>query len=169
MNSYTEDNSQVPEMQQNLEILQELPFFSSFPIQALKLLAFTAERFLYDSDEILFEAGDDHDRAYLILHGQLTLSRDNEQRTVIRNFHDGDFTGIFALFHSTPSLFTLRTATPTRVLCLTREHFTKILEQFPETAMLSLRALTKEIHQWERKNLTKAENCCLRMAGVTNL
>ena len=45
-------------MQKNLELLNELPFFSSFPAKAMKLLAFIAERSRFSSGEVLFEEGD---------------------------------------------------------------------------------------------------------------
>ena len=63
MSSSTVENSQVPEMQQNLELLKEMPCFSSFPGKAMKLLAFLAERAQVSAGDILFEEGDDHGRA----------------------------------------------------------------------------------------------------------
>lgn len=169
MNSFTENNDQVPEMQRNLELLQELPFFSSFPIQALKLLALTAERVLFKEDEIIFEAGDDHGRAYLLFSGQLTLLIQDDKEELVRHYHEGDFTGTLSLLSPLPALFTLKAAGQTKVLSIDREHFAKIIEQFPEVARLTLIALAKEIHQWERKNLNKAESCCLTLAGVSNI
>ncbi len=168
MSSYTEDNNQVPEMQQNLELLQELPFFASFPSQVMKLLALMAERIVFSEGENIFEAGDDHGRAYLILHGQLTLIKQPPAASV-RHYYDGDFIGILSLLGSMPSLFTLQSGKETETLSIEREHFSKILEQFPETVQLSLTALAKEIHQWERKSLTTAKDCCLKLTGVTNL
>lgn len=169
MSSYTEDNDQVPEMQQNLELLQELQFFSSFPVQALKILALVSERLLFNEDEIIFETGDDHGHAYLVLQGKLVLIKDDAEQSEIQHYINGDLTGILTLFHPIPSLFTLKAAAETSVLSINREQFSKILEQFPEVARISLQALTKEVHQWERKNLTKAESCCLKLAGISNL
>ena len=41
-------------------------------------------------------------------------------------------------------------------MTINRKQFSKILEQFPETTKLSLKALLKELHQWERKNIHEA-------------
>jgi CRP-like cAMP-binding protein len=170
MSSYTAENNQVPEMQQNLELLKETPFFSYFPEKAMKLLAFLAERAQLSPGDTLFEEGDDHGRAYLILSGQLTLlkQKDNE-KVVVQRYGEGDFLGSLSLLGALPALFTLQAATETTVLTIDRKQFSKILEQFPETTKLSLKALLKELHKWERMNIHEAAACCLSRMGATVL
>jgi CRP-like cAMP-binding protein len=170
MSSYTAENNQVPEMQQNLELLQEVHLFSSFPGKAMKLLAFLANRAQLAPGDVLFEEGDDHGLAYLILSGQLTLLKhhDNEE-VVVQQYSKGDFLGFFSLLGAMPALFSLQAATTTTVLTINRKQFSKILEQFPETTKLSLKALLVELHQWERKNINQAAPCCLSRTGATVL
>ena len=170
MSSSMDDSKQISEMQQNLELLKELSFFSGFPAKAIKLLAFVAERQHFSKDETVFEEGDDHGRAYIILSGQLTLMKKNKvEKMVVQHFHQGDLLGTFSLLGVMPSLFLLKASCDTTVLTIAREHFTKIQEQFPETTALSLKALLREVYQWERKNLTQAEICCLNQTGATIL
>jgi CRP-like cAMP-binding protein len=170
MSSYTAENNQVPEMHQNLELLQEVHLFSSFPSKAMKLLAFLANRAQIAPGDVLFEEGDDHGLAYLILSGQLTLLKHHEnEKLVIQQYSKGDFLGFFSLLGAMPALFTLQAATTTTVLTINRKQFSKILEQFPETTKLSLKALLVELHQWERKNINQAAPCCLRRTGATVL
>ncbi|MFW2368681.1 MAG: Crp/Fnr family transcriptional regulator [Desulforhopalus sp.] len=170
MSSSTENNNQVPEMQQNLNLLLELPFFSAFPPQAIKLLAYLAERVQFAKEEVVIEEGDDYGRAYLILTGQLTLLRKSgATETVIKHFNEGDLLGSFSLLGDIPSLFQLQAATPTTALAINREHFVKIAEQFPQISGLALKGLLKELHQWERRNLSKADPCCLDRSGATVL
>lgn len=155
-------------MQQNLELLQGIPFFSSFPGKAIKLLAFLADRAHLAKGDILFEEGDDHGRAYLLLKGQLHLLKANDDKNVlVQSYTKGDFLGSTSLLGSMPALFTLQAATETVVLQISREHFSKILEQFPETAKISVKALLQELHEWERKNIHMAEACCLSRTGAT--
>ncbi len=157
-------------MQQNLELLHDVPFFADFPIKALKLLAFLAERAEVNADDILYEEGDDHGRAYLILAGQLTLLKQYDQENVVvQRFTIGDFLGFFSLLGAMPALFTLQAATKTTVLTISRKHFSKILEQFPETTNISLKALLKQLYQWERKNIQEAAPSCLNRTGVSVL
>ena len=157
-------------MQQNLNLLQEQPFFSTFPTQAMKLLAYLAERAQIAKDEIILEEGDDYGRAYLVLSGQLALLRGSDDTaTVIRHYEEGALLGSFSLLGDMPSLFQLRATTSTLVLTITREHFAKIVEQFPQISALALKALLKELYQWERKNLNKAGTCCFHRTGATVL
>jgi len=170
MSSYTENNSQVPEMQENLELLQNVPFFSATPIKALKILALLATREHFGPGDILFEEGDDQGRAYLVLSGELTLLRKNDkEKPVALHYTKGDYLGTFSLLGSIPSLFVLQAATKVTVLTITREQFAKVLGQFPDTAKYALKALLKELHQWERKNIAEAGKCCLGKTGATVL
>jgi len=170
MNSYTAENNQVPEMQQNLELFKNVHLFASFPGKALKLLAFLAARVRLAAGDVLFEGGDDHGEGYLILTGQLNLTRQyGEDKIVLQRYAPGDFLGFFSLLGAMPALFTLQAETETTLLTINRKQFSKILEQFPETTKLSLKALLNELHQWERKNIHEAGACCLSRTGVTVL
>ncbi|MFT5699079.1 MAG: CRP-like cAMP-binding protein [Desulforhopalus sp.] len=170
MSSSMDDNKQISKMQQNLELLQDRAFFSALPVKAIKLLAFVAERQHFSTNETIFEEGDDYGRAYIILSGQLTLmKKKHDEMTVVQHFHQGDLLGTFSLLGVMPSLFLLKAGSETTVLTIAREHFTKIQEQFPETTAVSLKALLREVYQWERKNLTQAELCCLNQTGATIL
>ncbi len=170
MNSFTAENNQIPEMQQNLNLLKNVHFFSNFPGKAMKLIAFLAERALLAPGDVLFEEGDDHGRAYLVLSGQLSLMKQYEDtKIVVQHFAEGDFLGSSSLLGAMPALFTLQATTEATVLTINRKHFSKILEQFPETTKLSLKALLKELYQWERKNIHEAGPCCLSRTGATVL
>jgi len=171
MSSFTENNEQIPEMQQNLELLKTVPFFASFPIQALKILALLAARGNYAPGDLLHEEGDDTDRAYLILQGNLTLTTkvNNKENVAIQEFTEGDFLGSLSLLGQIPALFNLTAKSNTTVLTIGRQQFSKILGQFPETQSLSLKAVLKEIHQWERTNISEAVSCCFTRLGVTAL
>jgi len=157
-------------MQQNLEFLKDVGLFSSFPDKAMKLLAFLAERTHLVTGDVLFEEGDDHGQAYLVLSGQLSLSKQkNGEKVIIQHYTKGDFLGSFSLLGAMPALFTLQASTETTVLTINRQQFSKILEQFPETTKLSLKALLNELNQWERKNIYEAGACCLSRTGATVL
>lgn len=157
-------------MQQNLEMLQELAFFSDLPVKAIKLLAFVAEHQHFSKNEIIFEEGDDYGKAYIIISGQLNLMKKNQkQENVVQQFGKGELLGTLSLLGVMPALFSLKACCDTTVLTIAREHFTKIQVQFPETTAISLKALLREVYQWERKNLTHAKLCCLNQTGATIL
>lgn len=166
-----ENNDNIPEMQRNLELLKEIPFFSAFPVKVLKLIAFVSIRGSFPASDLLYEEGDNPDRAYLILSGSLILTtrgEDGENR-VVKRFTPNDFVGSLSLFGSMPALFNLIAETKTTVLTIDRKQFSKILTQFPEIQLLSLKAILKEIHRWEKTNISEQDPCCSTRTGVTAL
>jgi len=170
MNSSTEGNRHSSEMQQNLELLQELSCFAGFPLQALKLLALLAQRGQLEDGETVFERGDDPGQAHLLLTGELSLRVHDEQvEEEIHRYFAGDFIGRLSLLGPLPALFELRAVSDCTTLTVTREHFAKIVEQFPQTGKLFVKAALDELYQWERKNITEAKSCCLVRLGATVL
>ena len=170
MSSYTDENSQVPEVQENLNLLSGQPLFAKLPSKAIKLLAFLAERVTYDAGDSIFEEGDDFRRAYIVLQGRLALQKTSGTKIrVVSHFEQHDILGAFALLGSMPALFSLTAEIKSTLLTIRRQHFSKVLEQFPETGKIIVEELLREMYQWERKNLTRAEACCLKRTGVTIL
>jgi CRP-like cAMP-binding protein len=160
----------MPEMRQNLALLQEVGLFTSFPLQALKLLSLVAERLDFSRGEILFEAGDDFGQAYLVLRGRLRLhGQIGGKDLTVRDYYDGDFLGSFALFGPLPAIYSLTTVTESRLLTLNRTHMQKIFEEFPQTQKLALDHFAKEVHRWEKKMINSAGETCLGHAGITIL
>ncbi len=170
MNSFMEDNNQPPELQQNLDLLKELPFFSSFPAKALKLIAFLAERDTFASGDHLFEVGDDRGQAYLVLTGQLVLyDVQNDDEKEVKSFEPGDFLGSLSLLGSMPSLFLLKASMDSTVLTIRRKQIEKIFQQFPETYNLAVKTTLKSLYQWERKNMKRTEQYWFNRPGATVL
>lgn len=170
MNSFMEDNNQPPELEQNLDLLNELAFFSSFPGKALKLIALLSERDTFAPGDNLFEVGDDRGQAYLILTGQLVLyDMQNNDEKVIKTFESGDFLGSLSLLGPMPSLFLLKTSRHSTVLTIRRKQINKIFQQFPETFDLAVKATLKSLNQWERKNMNRTDQYWFDRLGATVL
>src|SRR5258707_15669109 len=56
--------------------------FNMLPREALQLLAFSCERRQLKAGQTLFAAGEPADGAYFLLHGEIVLSADGEERRV---------------------------------------------------------------------------------------
>lgn len=171
MSSFMEKNDNVPEMQQNMELLKEIPFFSALPVKVLKLISFVAVRGSFPAGSHLYEKGDDTDRAYLVLDGSLALTskKGDEEEKVVQRFTAGDFFGSLSLFVHMPALFNLTTETKTSVLTIDRKQFSRVLDQFPEIQALSIKSILKEIHRWERTNISEAAPSSSTRMGITAL
>ena len=61
------------------EMLRKVPMFAKLELSKLKLLAFTSELCTYDDKEVLFEAGDAPDSAYVIMKGAVDILADTKR------------------------------------------------------------------------------------------
>ena len=161
---------QVPELQQNLAILKEVAFFNGFPQEVLKLLAYLCVRGDYESGDTLLEKGDDPGLALCILSGTAALYREGKNGfEKLRTYSEGEFLGGLTLLGPMTALFSLKAETKIKVLILTREQFSKVLEKHPELNPLLRKAVLQQLRRWEQTNVDELESCCLRKVGVTLL
>ncbi|HVO84533.1 MAG TPA: cyclic nucleotide-binding domain-containing protein [Syntrophobacteria bacterium] len=175
MSSSTE-KEQVPrisEFQANLEILRQLQFFSGLSIEALKLAAYLSARQNFRASDLLFKQDDRDGTAFYIVSGEAGITRDEERGgTVLRTYGRGEFLGGLALVCDMRRLFTLRALTAMTCVTLTRDRFTKVLEQFPEVTAKILQTIAEAINLWEERLLTGGGDLCEvcgRMAGMSLL
>jgi len=168
--SQENDNRPITELQRNLQILKEVPFFEGFPPEVLKLLAYLAVRGDYEEEDVLFECGDDPGIAFFVVAGGLAVFRESKGREErLRNYQPGEFIGSFSLLGPMPSLFTVKAECATRLLIISREQFSKVMDQHRELAPLLRKAILKQLRRWEQSNIEELDSCCLRKVGVTLL
>jgi CRP/FNR family cyclic AMP-dependent transcriptional regulator len=175
MSSSTEKEQvrRVSEFQADLEILREVQFFSGLSLEALKLVAYLCARQDFRPGDLLFRQ-DEHDgTAFYIVSGQAGITRDNERGgAVLRTYGKGEFLGGLALVCDMRRLFTLRALTEMTCVTLTRDRFTKVLEQFPEVTAKVLQTVAEAIVVWEQRLLAGGRQLgevCVHMAGMSLL
>jgi len=174
MNSYQEKNDLLgkSEFQENLTLLRQIYFFSGFPLEALKVLAYLCTREDYKKGDLVFTQNDDDGRAYYLLSGQARLSRNHENNDVlIRSCEEGSFLGAFTLTSKVNRLFSLTVLTDTCCLVLTREKFLDTISQFPDLSQKIIQGLSDNIYSWEEKFLHEHLDCdsCRSIMGVSLL
>ena len=171
--SLSETNKSTPssEFQENLQILRQIYFFSGLPLETLKIFAYLCTRENFKQDEYIFSQDEDDGQAFYIINGQAQLERqDNGETTAVREYKTGEFIGGLTLLGETRRLFSLKSVTETTCLVLSREKFSKTLEQFPNLLAKICNALAKSIDLWEERFLAnRADQCdeCLSQLGVT--
>ena len=173
MNSYMENNEADPssEFDYNLRILREIPFFSGIPIEALKVLAYLCTREIFKPDEFLFSQNDNDGCAFYILSGTAKLVRKTDADELeIRDYKKGDFLGGLVLMGNMRRLFSLKASAETTCIILTREKFSKVMEQFPELTPRILNSLNEGLRVWEERFLSDVDQCretCRHKIGVS--
>jgi len=172
MNSLEKNNlTPSSEFQENLEILRQTYFFSSLPLETLKIFAYLCTREKFRQGEHIFRQDEDDGQAFYIIEGQARLERtDNGTTTEIRDLKTGKFLGGLTLLGETRRLFSLKSVTDTTCLVLNRNKFLKTMEQFPNLLVKICNALAQSIDNWEDRFLADREaQCgeCMSRLGVT--
>jgi len=162
MNSL-EESSLGPscEFQENLNLLRQTYFFSGLPLESLKVFAYLCVRERLAAGEFLFRQGEDDHQAYYIVSGKARLERsENGRANEIREFGAGAFIGGLTLLEETVCIL------------LSRDKFTKAVQQFPEQMPRIIRIVVRSINDWEDRFLEElATDCegCLPRLGVSLL
>jgi CRP-like cAMP-binding protein len=171
--SLSEKNEASPssELEENLEILRQTYFFSGLPLEATKVFAYLCIREKFKSGEFLFQKDDEDEQAYYIISGSARLFHSGDgKELVIRDCEEGEFLGRLALMSTMSRLFSLRARTDMICLTITREKFTKALEQFPDLMPKLIRVIVENIYSWERRFVAhRTVDCidCFKEIGVS--
>ena len=165
------DVSLSHEFQEEINLLRETYFFSSLPLDVLKLLAYLCTRETFKAGDYLFNQGEDDGQAFLIMSGETRLSHstDDEERAV-RDFSQQTFVGGLALMGRLQRLFSLQAVSDTTCLVLSRDKFEKAMEQFPDQVPKIIKAIVERISNWEERFLGEInEDCeaCRSKIGVS--
>lgn len=172
MNSYQETNNPegMSEFRENLTIIRGIPFFSEFPLEVLKVVAYLGTRELYRKEDIIFSQDDDDARAYCILSGKALLSRTHEGNEVfIRTCGEDTFFGALTLASMHNRLYSLKAETDTCCLVITRKDFQQTIDQFPDSCKYMSKGLVESIVSWDENFLNEIINCesCRKSIGTS--
>jgi len=58
-----------------VELIRRLPLFAKMDLPTLKLLCFSSERLTFEAGQVMFIAGDSADAAYMLIEGNVAISR----------------------------------------------------------------------------------------------
>lgn len=134
------------------EALRKIPLFRGIDDQKLRLLAFMSERSRFEAGETLMREGDYGDVAYIILSGEaevLVNSPSGEQ--LVATVGKNDFVGEIAILIDVPRTATVRASTTLVALAIQKEHFFKMLTNFPDMAVEVMRALANRLERTTRE------------------
>ena len=99
-------------MQEEVELLKNIPLFAKIDPSKLKLLAFASERLTYAVDDILFDQGDTGDAAYIIIGGEAeVLVATPGGPLVVATLKQNEIVGEIAILCNVPRTATVRAKT----------------------------------------------------------
>ena len=104
----------------DLRLLRANPLFGWLPPVALERVAFTVSEVELPAGAVLLRQGDDGDRAYLVVEGELIVERDGRE---IGRVRPGAVVGEIALLRAAPRMATVQARGQVRLLAIDRDEF----------------------------------------------
>jgi len=133
-------------LQQEVQLLRQVPLFAKIDPARLKLLAFTSDRLVFAKDDILFRQGEAGDAAYLILSGAAEVSIDTPGGPfVVATIDEHEIVGEIAILCDVPRTATVRAKSELVALRIAKERFFTLIDEFPEMAVEMMRELARRL------------------------
>lgn len=134
-------------LEQTIEMLQKVPFFSGIRYQDLVTLASLCRPRTYRARQVIFHRGDPGDTLYIVQSGQvkIVLLSAKGDEMVLALFRAGDFFGELSLLDGLPRSATAAAVETTVLLSVSRPEFQRVLHEAPPMAEQIIGALTARL------------------------
>lgn len=136
----------VSNLKDEVELLRRIPLFAHIDAGKLKLLAFSSERLTFEPGQNLFKQGDTGDAAYVIINGGADVLVNTADGDVpVAKVGRNDFVGEISILCDVPRTATVRANSQLETLKISKEHFLRLLADFPEMAIEVMRVLADRL------------------------
>lgn len=147
-------------LREDIAILKGLSIFDGLEDEHLRLLAFGAERRRLERGHVLFREGAAADSAFVVMQGQIRLSRNlpSGSDRVIGEAGPGSILTEIAMIADAERHFTATAAMESEVLRISRTLFHRMMAEYPEVAVATERRL--------RENFTRLTGSLADATGL---
>ncbi len=126
--------------------LKRVPLFAKMEPAKLKLLAFTSDRMSFQPQQVLFHQGDDGDAAYVIMKGEADIVAETAGGDIpLARVSENAIVGEIAILCDVPRTATVKAATQMDTLRIEKEHFLRLIREFPELGIEVMRELADRL------------------------
>ena len=133
-------------LEQEVELIRQVPLFSKIAPAMQKLLCFGSERLTYDPGQNLVKVGEMADAVYVIIEGSADVTVPGPRGTVVVNtLGKNDILGEIAIFVDLPRTATVCAATKVEALRISKDLFVNIVRQNPDAAIELIRILATRL------------------------
>jgi CRP-like cAMP-binding protein len=135
-------------LNEEVELLRNIPLFAKLETSKLKLLAFASERMIFPAGQELFHQGDPGDFAYVVLKGEadVIIATPAGEITVAR-LGKNDIIGEIAILCDVPRTATLRAVGELTTLAISKDLFFRMVAEFPQMAIEIMRELAQRLER----------------------
>lgn len=124
--------------------LQDIDIFEFTSTEDLAHIAAITDELEFNVEEVISKEGDIPDSMYMIIEGQVRLTRGGEEVMVAK---EKDVFGTWALFDDEPLVVTATTLEATRVLRIDREDFVDLLADYVAITQSILKTMAKRLRR----------------------
>ena len=140
------------DLQEDVDLLRNVPLFRNLDAAKLKLLAFTSERLTYSAGESLFNQGDSGDTAYVIVQGEADIIIDTPAGPItVATVKQNDWVGEIAILCDVPRTATITAKSKLVTLRISKDVFFQLIMQFPQMSVEVMRELAFRLERTNRK------------------
>ena len=133
-------------LEQEVELIRQFPIFSKIQPAMQKLLCFSAERLAYDAGQVMFNAGDPGDAAYIIIDGTVEISVPTPAGPIVINtMGRNEIIGEIAIWGEVPRTATAKALTRLETLKISKELFIKVIRENPDAAIELIKILAARL------------------------
>lgn len=134
-------------LKDDIALLSGVPLFRDLNDEQLRLLAFGAERRRVAAGQTLFRQATPADCAYVVASGSFQLTRQDSRgaSTKVGTATAGALLGELAMISAVPRKLTAVAAEASDVIRITRPLFQRMLEEYPDLALLMRERITANL------------------------
>ncbi|MDF3010607.1 MAG: Crp/Fnr family transcriptional regulator [Burkholderiales bacterium] len=133
-------------LEQEVELIRQIPIFSKIQPAMQKLLVFSSERLNYNAGQVMFSAGDMGDAAYIVIEGFIEISVPTPGGPIVVNkIGRNDIIGEIAIYGDVPRTATATALTAVETLRISKELFIKVIRENPDAALELIRVLAARL------------------------
>jgi CRP/FNR family cyclic AMP-dependent transcriptional regulator len=139
-------------LQQDVDLLRNVPLFRNLDAAKLKLLAFTSERLTYAAGDSLFQQGDSGDSAYVIVEGEADVIINTPGGPItVATVKQNDWVGEIAILCDVPRTATITANSSLTTLRISKDVFFQLIMQFPQMSVEVMRELAFRLERTNRQ------------------
>jgi CRP-like cAMP-binding protein len=135
-------------LDQEVEILRQIPLFANIDTAKLKLMCFASERLTFKPGQVICGQGEPGDAAYIIVDGEAEVSVATPTGPLkVAVLSRNDIVGEIAILCDVPRTATVTAGTQLVTLKVTKELFLRLIKDFPEMGLEIMRVLAHRLEQ----------------------
>ena len=135
-------------LNEEVELLRNIPLFSKIDPSKLKLLAFASERVTFGGSQELFHQGDHSDTAYIIVDGSADVVVDTPGGEIsVALLAKNDIVGEIGILCDVPRTATVRAIDSVTTLAISKDLFFQMVHEYPDMAIEIMRELAQRLEK----------------------